>query len=308
LEYSKKGCDNMSDSERIAALDELFLEVGKYHYTRDYKELLDFIKRFPRVAPFNAMLVHVQRPGSTFFAKADYWYSIGRKIRPGANPIVILKPFGPVEFVFDAGDTIGDKPLPEEVIHPFANSGIRITAEQLEHFVESIRADGVLVYTAKHGTQQAGYIQRDSKFGDYDLIPVRRGKTIYHVKHYFSLVINEDLDPSEIFATMAHELGHLYCGHLGTPNEKLWKDRSRLDTNQIEFEAESVCWLVCERLGIKNPSAEYLSGYTGKDGKIPDISVDTVLKAVGIIEAELETLKKPPKELTIDKESLFDRS
>jgi hypothetical protein len=55
-------------------------------------------------------------------------------------------------------------------------------------------------------------------------------------------------------------------------------------------------------LVLRIPSAEYLSGYTGKDGKIPDISVDTVLKAVGIIEAELETLKKPPKELTIDKE------
>lgn len=295
----------MSDSERIAALDELFLEVGKYHYTKDYKELLDFIKQFPRVAPFNAMLVHVQRPGSTFFAKADYWYSIEREIRPGANPIVILKPFGPVEFVFDVGDTIGDKPLPEEVIHPFANSGIRITAAQLEHFVESIRADGVLVYRSKLGSHAAGCIQCNAKFNDYHLISVKRGRMEYQVKQYFGMVLNEELDPSEALATMAHELGHLYCGHLGTPNVKLWKDRSWLDTNQMEFEAESVCWLVCERLGIKNPSAEYLRGYTGKDGKIPDISVDTVLKVVGIIEAELESLKKPPKELTIDKSLSF---
>ena len=27
------------------------------------------------------------------------------------------------------------------------------------------------------------------------------------------------------YATIVHELGHLYCGHLGTPNAKWWPDR-----------------------------------------------------------------------------------
>lgn len=38
-------------------------------------------------------------------------------------------------------------------------------------------------------------------------------------------------------------------------------------------------------MGIKNPSAEYLKGYTKENGEIPYVSVDTILKAVGSIES-----------------------
>ena len=60
--------------------------------------------------------------------------------------------------------------------------------------------------------------------------------------------------------------------------------RLNIPLNVIEFEAESVCWLLCERQGIKNPSAEYLSRYVDANKNIPDISLDTVLKAVNTIE------------------------
>jgi hypothetical protein len=36
----------VSDSERIAALDELFLEVGKYHYTRITKNCWTLLNGF----------------------------------------------------------------------------------------------------------------------------------------------------------------------------------------------------------------------------------------------------------------------
>ena len=40
-----------------------------------------------------------------------------------------------------------------------------------------------------------------------------------------ALELNDDLSPESRYVTLAHELGHLYCGHLGTPNEKWWPDR-----------------------------------------------------------------------------------
>jgi hypothetical protein len=79
-------------------------------------------------------------------------------------------------------------------------------------------------------------------------------------------------------------LAHLYCGHLGTPNDKWWPDRRGLPHAAREFEAESVCYLVCERLGITNPSDEYLAGYLGHDQEIPPISLDCVMKTAGLIE------------------------
>jgi hypothetical protein len=46
-----------------------------------------------------------------------------------------------------------------------------------------------------------------------------------------------------------------------------------------EFEAESVRYLVCARLGIDNPSAEYLAGYVRSFERTPPISLDAVMKS-----------------------------
>jgi len=63
-----------------------------------------------------------------------------------------------------------------------------------------------------------------------------------------------------------------------------------------EFEAESVAYLICERLGIKNPSDEYLAGYMGKNEEVPSISLECVMKAAGLIEQMGRQRLKPRKE------------
>ncbi len=67
-----------------------------------------------------------------------------------------------------------------------------------------------------------------------------------------------------------------------------------------KFEAVSVCWLLCERMGIKNPSAKYLSNYLTNNNTIPDISIDAVLKATGEIEKIRAGISTPRKELYIN--------
>jgi hypothetical protein len=51
-----------------------------------------------------------------------------------------------------------------------------------------------------------------------------------------------------------------------------------------EFEAESICYLVCTRLGIQNPSDEYLAGFMENNAETPPISLECVMKAAGLIE------------------------
>ena len=41
-----------------------------YHRSQNYKELLDFTSRLRMFAPFNAFLLHVQKPGLRFAASA----------------------------------------------------------------------------------------------------------------------------------------------------------------------------------------------------------------------------------------------
>lgn len=53
--------------------------------------------------------------------------------------------------------------------------------------------------------------------------------------------------------------------------------------------------MVCARRGIENPSAEYLAGYVRKSGEVPPISLDSVMKAAGLIEDMGERLLEARK-------------
>lgn len=283
-------------NKSITELDKLFLEIGTYRKSTEFKELFEFVRKFPHIAPYNAMLIHIQKPGSQFVASATDWVQkFKRSIKPGARPLVILRPFGPVAFVFELGDTYGTDPFPEELINPFKVQG-EVTANDYNRLIENLKSDGILCSEAEYGTSSAGFVEINASNQEERI--VRKKKEIW-IKILFNMVVNKTHPMETRFATVLHELGHIYCGHLGTPDPKWkgWENRHHLKLNQKEFEAESVCWLVCERMGIKNPSAEYLSGYLDNNDSIPDISIDTVLKAAGIIESLVQDSREPRKEI-----------
>jgi hypothetical protein len=283
-------------------LDELFTLAGRYRSGQEYGALLGFVTKFRTYAPFNAMLVHVQMPGAQYVATPSRWLrDYGRRVKPTARPLTILQPMGPVMFVFDVSDTDsenGAPPLPVDVERPFEVRGGRIGRE-LEQTIENAKRDGVEVMTRKAGSQSAGEI-RHSAPGRYlevavRTIPKRESVT---VKRRYDLLLNEDHSREARYATLAHELGHLYCGHLGTPDDHWWPDRRGLGRVLREFEAESVCYIVSGRMGIDNPSDQYLSEYLKPDCAegIPSISLDCVMKAAGLIEQMGKGRLRPRKE------------
>lgn len=286
--------DSLSHEKQKAELDKLFEDVGKYRGKKEYLELLEFIKKFPKVAPFNAMLLHIQKPGSVYVASADEWREkFNRRVKPEARPLVILKPFGPVAFVYEMNDTEG-APLPKEIESPFEAQGT-VTGGMLSRLIQGAYFDGVHIEMSDHGTHSAGFVQTWDETGTY----IANNRTC-EFRIPFRLVVNDNLNPAAKIATIYHELGHIYCGHLFSPHTfRYLPDRSYLTKNQKEFEAESVCWLLCERKKIENPSAKYLNNYLDKNGEIPDVSIDTILKAVGSIEKLEDNLKKPRKALQL---------
>lgn len=296
--------ESVSDGGRgkpsIAALDELFTLTKLYRSKSSFHELVHFIARFRFYSPYNAMLVHLQMPGARFVASPSRWKkNFGRSIRPGARPLVILQPRGPVMFVFDVKDTEPDRnapPLPMEVTNPFAVEYGRV-GRQLEMTISNAVRDGVRITERDAGSQSAGQIgaTKASAKLKFQVKSIPEPEFI-DVPLRYELLLNRDHSREEKFATLAHELAHLYCGHIGTPNPDWWMDRSGQETKLQEFEAESVCYLVCERIGVKNPSAQYLSGYLKEDGEIPPISLEGVMKAAGLIEQMGQSRMKPRKE------------
>ncbi len=282
------------------ALDELFSLTRQYKSGKAYRELINFIARFRFYSPFNAMLIHIQMPGARFVAPPHRWQrDYRRRIRTGARPLVILQPMGPVMFVFDVSDTEPEKDapsLPPEVERPFEVRHGRIGGE-LRQTIDNSKRDGVNIAQHDGGSQSAGSIGI-AKPGKCLDVPVKLmpEPEFVRVALRYELLLNSKHSAEAKYATLTHELAHLYCGHIGSPNLKWWPERRGLAHDIREFEAESVCFLLCGRLGIDNPSDEYLANYIDKHDDTPPISLDCVMKAAGLIEQMGKGRLAPRKE------------
>lgn len=269
------------------AVDDLFNLARHYTTSQEYHEFLKFVTRFRFYSPYNAMLIHCQMSGATFVAPPHRWLrQYGRHVRLGARAIVILQPMGPVMFVFDVSDTEpepGAPDLPKEVTEPLEVHRGRVGA-QLKTTIENAKRDCVAVNQGDAGSQQAGMIGLSNVQEPLRIEAPKAPHGYVTVLQRYELLLNAQHSREAQYATLVHELAHLYCGHLGTPNERWWPDRRRLTRGACEFEAESVSYLVCQRLGIDTPAVEYLSGYLGANEAVPAISLDCVLKTAGLIE------------------------
>jgi IrrE N-terminal-like domain len=254
-------------------LDQLLTDSRLYTQSKDYKELLDFVVRLRNFAPFNAMLLQVQKPGLSYAASAWDWRErFGRTPKEGARPLLILWPFGPVALVYDVLDTEG-KPLPEDVASFFAHG--RIDEHQLAAFVPLMRKKGIERYLVDAGDRNAGSIRvlkratNDKEFTQY------------------RMHINRNHDQAVQFATLAHELGHLFLGHLGSDKKLNVPQRPALGYPQQELEAESVAFLVCARNDVTSKSETYLANYVKQNTTVDAIDLYQVMRAAGQVETLL---------------------
>jgi hypothetical protein len=275
------------DSVRTA-LDELFILAGKYNSSDAYLELMRFVGRFRFYSPFNAMLIYAQMPGAQFVCTALRWRrDYHREIKIDARPIVILQPMGPILFVFDVSHTAplpNARPLPIRVEDPFQVRSGKVGG-QLALTVENAKRDGVRVSEHGVGSQRAGSIQWAAAGQHLEFTIAKKPlPKSTQVPLWFELLLNSNLSAEARYGTLVHELAHLYCGHLGAPNDRWWPDRQNLSHAIREFEAESVSYLVCARLGIDTASDEYLAGYVRKCAVTPSISLDRVMKSVWLLE------------------------
>jgi hypothetical protein len=256
------------------ALDDLISRALAYRTGPELKALLDFMKRFRHLAPYNAMLLHVQNPGIGYALQPRFWgRDYHRRVRPGARPYVILQPFGPVAFVFELSDTEPINPavdlVPEIVKNPFPTKG-QPPIGALENVISACLEVGIEVERRDRGTLLAGSVQRLS----YRTPP-------------FYILLNSKHTEAQQLGTLAHELAHVFCGHLGAFEGGFWPERRRTSKAAREFEAEAVAHLVTDRLNLDIGSVQYLAGYLCDDKPLPNYSLDTVLKAVNKIEEML---------------------
>lgn len=284
-------------------VNDLFYRVFEYRNSAKFRKLLNFCVHFRRLSPFNAMLLAVQRPGCEFALTANRWSrNYGRVPKSDARPLIIIRPFGPVEYLFDVADTEPLDPNHDRV--PEGLSGAYKYRQQVDPdtFKQlkmnlplwGIKFDDMLTGGGYNGKLQMAE-SVDGKVTFYSK-PKSKVKLPAGWRAAYTIKTKSGMDDTAKFGTILHELGHLFCHHLPSGYSRRWPDKlNRLDLpkNQEEFEAETIAWLVAHRIGLEIPSSyEYLAGYLndGPNGKqIPMFDFYTVFQAA----SEVEKLLRP---------------
>lgn len=289
----------MSNNKReVALITQLLQESKLYKSGAELKQLLDFVTELPNFAPFNAFMLQLQKPGLRFAAsEAEWWNKFNRTIKEAARPLIILWPFSPIALVYDVEDTEGDE-LPESVASAFRATG-DITQAKLSAFFDLTAKQGMEIKQIEYGNAHAGHINRP----EHDR-SINARSTDAKQKPSYQIRVNSKHDANVQFATLTHELAHLYLGHLG--NDKYLKivERDNLSDKTEELEAESVCYIVCNRNGIKPNSDAYLSGFIAQNTTVDDMDLYAILKAAGQIETLLglathTTFEKHPVQTSV---------
>jgi hypothetical protein len=257
------------DAERVL-IDQLIAATKLYSSGEAIKELFAFTIRLREFAPFNAMLLHIQKPGLTHAATAQDWHKrFGRVPKKGTRPLLVLRTKGPVDFVFDILDTEGrDVPVDAFAFPTFGN----LTDNRFTEFMRSVKKERIDIVALDAGDSQAGWIR---------LLAASKAKT---GKNLYQLGYNRNHDAATRFVTVAHELAHLYLGHLGLDAGRRVPDRRATPHALMEVEAEMAAYLVAMRNGLKPRSESYLANYKGA---FEDLNLYAVTRAANAVETAM---------------------
>lgn len=270
--------DQSTAPEAVAreSIDRLLAEGQTYRESKDYADFISFIGRFRTYAPFNAAMVKLQRPGARYVLTEAAWRSeYGRVLRPGAQPLVIMRPGGPYMVVYDVGDTEalpGSPPLPADVTDPLAAASVatpEIIQRRWDASVDNAIADGIRVTLVNHAGSHAGSAGRSRRGGEIERPGRKASSPVEKYRLVNDVQINQNLPLLDRYVTLVHELGHIYLGHVGGTDPRRWPARPG-DRRRNEVEAETVAYIVMARLDPAIRMGDYLLDYLNKDEPMPE--------------------------------------
>lgn len=172
----------MADQKRqqkiYQSINELFVNIFELKESGKMNRYFQFLKKVPDHAPFNNTLVFIQNPDYGYYASANQWEKrFNRTIKKDSRPMVILFPFGPVEFVYDINDTEGGIITDEKILFWWRENGGTLDDKIIEntrHNLEILNVDykniDARTYFERVKHRTGGYAKRSISDGELSIV------------------------------------------------------------------------------------------------------------------------------------------
>lgn len=240
---------------------------------------LKMMGRFHRYSFNNQLLIGVQRPDATRVAGFNTWKSLGRSVRKGERGIAILAPK-----VVNAKDENGAPELDAN-----GKPVRRVVGFTATTVFDVSQTEGEELPTAHEALTEeppAGYIDDltaaiTSHGYSVTYEPISGGAHAYTATDgSHRVVVDESLGEGDRATALAHELGHIVCGHTDQMDD--YHTGHGGHRGRMEVEAESFAFVLSRANGMQTHlrgASEYVAGWQSKEpGALREVG-ETIAKA-----------------------------
>jgi DNA primase len=274
----------MTSTETVQHLHQQITDaVAELHRDTRWTALLDLSTRMrSRYSLGNTILIAQQRPDATCVAGYQAWRTAGRQVRKGERGIAILAPLvrrrddtttgtAPADNA-DRGTVFGFRTVAvfdiSQTDGPPIPAATTIDGDAPDGFTTALTdVIGAHGYEVRYGDCRPA-------FGI-----TRRDRTV---------TILPDQSAAQDALTLAHELGHIACGHLDTDGYA--------HRGMAEVEAESVAYILCTAAGMHGIGAasfDYIGTWAGGDQTLIRTTAETVIRTAKALLPQLHLDRTP---------------
>ena len=205
---------------------ELFDAIAEQGRLEEFFHFALCMRNERRWSLYNSALAFTQNDGCAHILTRSGWEKIHRYIKPGARPIVILRRYAAVTYVYDLADTEGE-PLPESIrfIQDYIEPEPQPIADYVFPYLKKICHELGILYEERPMGSLAGGSARKLKFPQTFYVsrrksekkPGKKWEITYPqvaLNVWHAITINSNCNTTMKTFNLLHEMGHILCGHL----------------------------------------------------------------------------------------------
>lgn len=278
--------------------------IKEYLQSDTYKNFLKFASSMHQYSQKNLRLILSQYPNASLIASHTDWKAKGRYINKGSKAIRVYAPiFGYKKD--EEGNFIKDEkgrkiPTGEIVawrlapVFDVSQTNGKEIPKQLYELTENFKSPEAFtsIFNAVKKCTTATV-----SFGDMNLSPGARG---YYIPATHEIVIKKGMSTYHTLKTEIHEVVHSVLHN---------KQNEFISAAQMEFEAESVAYIVCNHFGVDTSdySFGYLSSWTEAGSKLEEFeqSLATICNTAKSLITQIE--KEINQELNVKENKVQEK-